>query len=257
MQNERIIDIINTIKKIIEESTTPDIKINAIVDIVDSISTDACDLTTEKIKTDKIFLETLRRIYSAYILSMESKEKDIILKSEEKQSSFTSIAGPGAKMAYERVSEIFNSLVLEPGMRVVMVGCGQLPVTAIHFSEKSNVKEIICLDVVESSISEAKKVIEKLCMNNIKFMLQSGSEYDYKACDVVYVANMVTPKAEVISQIIRTAKKRPQLIVREPYSFGKTWADHCEPVLGEALHVRAYGPGSRYLSRDMHLDWKK
>lgn len=257
MKNGQSTDLLKNIKQVIEGVATPEVKINTIVDLVDTSPADVGDLLAEKIKSDKYLQKTVEAIYSAYILDMESHEKEMIFKSGKKNNSFTTIAGPGAKMAYERVSEIFNSLVLDPGTRVVMVGCGQLPVTAIHFAEKSDVSEIICLDVVETSIAEAKKLIEHLGLKNIKFVLQSGAEYDYGDCDVIYIANMVRPKSDAIRQIIRTAKNRPQLIVREPYSFGKAWADHCEPIMGEELFVKAYGPGSRYLSRDMHLGWRK
>ncbi len=227
------------------------------VDLADATEPELWDSIENDLKDVKTLSERLRDIYSEYILRMESIEYARILESSKKEGKFIQIASQPARMAYDRVSEIFDSLTLEENMKVVMVGCGQLPVTAIHFAEKSKVREIVCLDVVETAISSAEQIIQKLGLENIKFRLCSGTEYDFGDSDVIYVANMVRPKIDVMKQIVRTAKKRPQLILREPYGLGRMWADQCAPLLGDELGIKAYGPGSRYLSRDMHLEWKK
>lgn len=246
---------IGLLEEIMESNFPAEAKINSMVDLANASKPEVWESIESDLKDGKKSIECLRKIYSDYILGMESIELEMILKSPKNGERFTEIAGEGAKMAYERVSDIFNSLTIEENMKVVMVGCGQLPVTAIHFAEKTNAGEIVCLDVVESAISSGEILAKKLGLKNIRFRLCSGAAYDYKDSDIVYVANMVRPKTEVIRQIIRTAIKRPQFVVREPYGLGRAWADHCEPHLGKELRVTGYGPGSRYLSRDMYLEW--
>lgn len=249
-------NIIESIKSIILQNISAHQKIEKIVGIANSISPELIESVIDLLNIETIACNQLRQIYNEYILDMEASEMNSILQSDEIFDSFIKIAGASGKDAYDRVSEIFNSLKLNENMNVVMVGCGQLPVTAIHFAEKCSAIKITCLDVISHSIGLAKKLTSKLNLKNIDFVLTSGDVYDYKECDIIYVANMVTPKIDVIKQIARTAIKRPQVIVREPYSLGIAWADQCEPNIPSDMQVIAYGPGSRYLSRDVHLGWR-
>ena len=80
-----------------------------------------------------------------------------------------------------------------------------------------------------------------------------GTQYDYSDADVIFVANMVTPKQVVLARILDTAPHHVRIILRDPYSLGLLWAQEGGAVLDPRLSIIARGAGSRFLSRDLFL----
>jgi 2-polyprenyl-3-methyl-5-hydroxy-6-metoxy-1,4-benzoquinol methylase len=155
-------------------------------------------------------------------------------------------------MAYDRVADIFENVDLN-NKSLVMVGCGQLPVTAIHLIEESAIKHVTALDVSEQAIKVVTRLKEKFKWEKLDAQYCNGSEYDYNDADIIYIANMVRPKSAVINQVLKTARPDAEIIVREPYALGKLWADCAQSSLDSRLKIASFGPGSRYLSRDAFM----
>jgi len=198
-----------------------------------------------------------RRVYSEYILRMENEALEHIMSRPlHPGARFGEIADPEAKMAFDRVADIFDRLTLKPDMRFVMIGCGQLPVTAIHVIERAGCGDVVCMDVVERAIDAAGRLKDIFGWPALHPVHCDGRHFDFAGADVVYIANMVSPKAAVIEQVARTAPPGCQVVVREPYGLGRLWADLGEASLPECFSVGSYGDGSRYLSRDVFLEWR-
>lgn len=196
-----------------------------------------------------------REIYSEYIHRMERAGLAHALATPNLRSTrFSSICDPEARTAYDRVSDLFDVLALAPGLRFTMIGCGELPVTAIHVIERAGC-EVVCMDVVPAAITAAERLNEAFGWSQLHPLLCDGTDYDYGAADIVYIANMVRPKGAVLRQVADTAKRDCKIVLRDPYGLGVLWAEQGEASLPPALKVRCSGPGSRYLSRDLFLDW--
>lgn len=198
-----------------------------------------------------------REIYSAYIHRMERAGLAHALATPDLRSTrFSSICDPEARTAYDRVSDLFDVLALAPGLRFTMIGCGELPVTAIHVIERAGC-EVVCMDVVPAAITAAERLSEAFGWSQLHPLLCDGTDYDYGSADIVYIANMVRPKGAVLRQVADTASRDCKIVLRDPYALGVLWAEQGRASLPSALKVRSHGPGSRYLSRDLFLDWRE
>jgi hypothetical protein len=203
------------------------------------------------------FARKARQVYADYILAMENTALGGILARDiARGTQFSEVADPEARMAFERVADIFETLTLYPDTRFVMIGCGQLPVTAIHVIERAGCKNVVCMDVVERAVAAAERLKLAFGWAALHPVLCNGADYDFRDADVIYIANMVSPKAAVIEQVARTASRQSRIVVREPYGLGQLWADLGEASLPACLAVDSYGDGSRYLSRDVFLAWR-
>lgn len=135
----------------------------------------------------------------------------------------------------------------------MLVGAGELPMTALHVHDKSEVGRIECLDTRNEAVEKVDAFGKWMNSDRLVGTLSDGCAYDYGQADVVFIANMVTPKAKVLSRVLDTAKPRTQIILRDPYSLGLLWAEAGASTLDERVAIAAVGAGSRFLSRDLYL----
>jgi hypothetical protein len=88
----------------------------------------------------------------------------------------------------------------------------------------------------------------------VKIELCDGRAYDFSRAQVIFVANMVSPKAAVLSRIADTAAEGVQVVVREPYSLGRLLTESVEDSLDSRLEITGKGHGWRgNLSLDLYL----
>jgi hypothetical protein len=198
-----------------------------------------------------------REIYANYVHRMEQAGMAHALATPDLRSTrFSSICDPEARASYDRVSDLFDVLKLAPGLRFTMIGCGELPVTAIHVIERAGC-EVICMDVAPAAITAAERLKDAFGWSQLHPLLCDGTDYDYGSSDVVYIANMVRPKGAVLRQVADTAGRHCEIVLRDPYGLGVLWAEQGEASLPPALKVGRRGAGSRYLSHDLFLDWRE
>jgi hypothetical protein len=198
-----------------------------------------------------------REIYSNYVHGMERAGLAHALASPDlKSARFSSICDPEARASYDRVSDLFDILTLRPGLRFTMIGCGELPVTAIHVIERAGC-EVVCMDVVPAAITASERLKEAFGWGQLHPLLCDGTDYDYGDADIIYIANMVRPKGAVLRQVAATASPDSKIVLRDPYGLGVLWAEQGQANLPPALEVNCQGPGSRYLSHDLFLDWRE
>jgi hypothetical protein len=156
---------------------------------------------------------------------------------------------------YARVSDLFEQVALDKCRRLVMIGCGPYPSTIFHIYDKTEIPEIIGLDTLPYAIDTVLALIEQLGLSRIKAELSDGRRFDYAGVDVVFLANMVSPKAAVLSRIADTAPADVQIVLRDPYALGILWAESGERCLDPRLEVisRAQPIGDSALSRDVFI----
>jgi hypothetical protein len=251
-------DLITQFNNILEvHNKTPEEIIASVV----ALSNQASDQFWENMLENRSDLKHLQdhfaKIYYDYILAMEINEVDMLSRADTGQDKrFTSVASPAAITSYERVEDVFSELSLEESQTFVVVGGGHLPVTAIHAIEKVGIKQSICLDISEQTVESVNYLKDKFSWNQLEGICCDGCDYDYSDADVVYIANMVKPKRDVLNRVIDTVKSGTPIIVREPYSLGMLWTDTMGYPVPDALCLKTIGPGSVYLSRDVFLGWK-
>jgi len=199
----------------------------------------------------------LNKLYYQHIVEMETEEaRHILSRAGSGGGSFRELAGERGIVSYERIADMFNHVDFNDCETFVMVGCGQLPVTALHVMERSSVGNVVCLDVSEKAISVTHQLKAALGLDKLQALLSNGKDYDFRAASVIYIGNMVSPKLEVVTQALRTCAPAARLVVREPYSLGRLWTERVESGLGTLIEVTGKGPVSRHLSRDVYLQRK-
>jgi hypothetical protein len=168
---------------------------------------------------------------------------------------FKDVASPPSVVTYERVSAMFENIDFSDCKRLVMVGCGRVPATVFHTHDRTEVREIVALDIVPEVIDDMKQLVERLGYSRVKAELCDGATYDYAGAEIVFVANMVSPKAAVISRIADTAPGGVQIVVRDSYSLGRLWSDHVVRSVDPRLEIVGMGEAGRHwsLSRDVYL----
>ena len=196
-------------------------------------------------------LDDWRSVAPLYASYMQDKERD------SAGSGWSFLAGPGAErydefadQSYRRVKDMFDVVDFSSCRRFVMVGCGPLPVTILHVLAKTDVPSVVGLDVNSATIETVRTNIKRLDLKRFRALHADGGTYSYESADVIYVANLVSPKAATLTRIAESARSGTPVIVREPISFGRLIADRGLDACGELFMLRSVGIGNkRFLSR--------
>lgn len=169
----------------------------------------------------------------------------------------TKIGLMSSTYAYNRLNEVFDRVDFRHCKRVVMVGCGGRPFTMFRIHDQTAVPEIIGLDIVPEAVETANRLAMKLGYGRMRAELCDGRDYDYGAAQIVYVANMVSPKAAVVSRIADTAPDDVEIIIWDPCSLGRLWAENCERSLDARLEVTGRTAVSQTMTRDIFVRRRK
>ena len=165
----------------------------------------------------------------------------------------TSIGVMSSKDAYTRLDEVFEHVDFSHCRRAVMVGCGGRPFTMFRIHDQTEIPEIIGLDIVLEAVETANILAAKLGYARMRAKRCDGRDYDYGGAQMVYVASMVAPKAAVVSRIADTAPPDAQIVLWEPYSLGRLWAERAEDTLDRRLEVTGRTGVSRNMTRDVFV----
>jgi len=145
---------------------------------------------------------------------------------------------------------MFDQVDLSACREFTMVGSGPLPVTLLHVADRTDVPHIVGLDVDESAVSLATELCDRLGYARIELQVRDGRDHDYGRSDVVYVANLISPKSEVLARITETVRPGTAVVVREPFGAGVLFAECGVGPACRRLAAVAVGPGDpKFLSR--------
>jgi hypothetical protein len=200
----------------------------------------------------------MTRLYHEYIVRNETDgAQGLLAVTAPPGTPFKALAGDKGRVAYDRVADLFEHVDFSRCRRFGMIGCGPLPVTALHVMERAGVSDCVLLDVSPQAIEWTSKLKDRFGWTALHPTLCDGSEFDYGGCDVVYVANMVQDKRDTVQRILDTTAPDVQVVVREPWGLGRLWAEKSEPFVASQVEVTARGAVSRHLSRDVVMRKRK
>jgi hypothetical protein len=196
--------------------------------------------------------------YCAYVQRRERDEARALLAAPDLVAALRrGEGGLFAGRSFARVRDLFERVAFDGCNEFVMVGCGPLPVTLLHVSDRTRVARIIGLETDPDAAALAAAVCRRAAGDRIRIAERDGRDYDFRAADVVYVANLVRPKAAVLARVAETVRPGTRVVVREPIAAGALFAEQAleRPPAGLALIAR--GPGDpRFMSREVHLEAK-
>jgi hypothetical protein len=190
------------------------------------------------------------------ILDNEGVEtQQLLAQSREGPVRFADVAGTTALAIYNRISGMFDRVDFGGCRRFVVVGCGPLPATVFHVHDRTDVPEIVGLDVRPEAVETAGELARRLGYARASFAASDGASYDYGGADIVFVANMVFGKKSILSRIADTAPQDVRLILRDSYSLGRLYAENAVRDLDPRLEVVGEGEKDRSvaLSYDVYL----
>ena len=162
--------------------------------------------------------------------------------------------GEFTRESYDRVRDMFDIVDFTSARRFVMIGCGPLPVTMLQVLHNTAVPEILGLDVDAKALAITNELFNVLDSGRLRSELADGSAYDFGTADVIYVANLISPKHRVLTQIAETAASHAEVILRDPYAMGRLFAEEGIKQLDPRLVISGSGEGNhRFLSRHVYL----
>ena len=202
------------------------------------------------------YAPALTRINYQRVLTKDTAEAQHILRQDIlRPTPFRDVTSGAMAVGYDRGGDMFDQIEVSDRRRLVMVGCGSIPTTIFHVHDKTNIPEIVGLDIVPEAIEMTRVLAERLRYSRVRAELHNGLSYDYSQAQIVFVANMVSPKASVVSRIADTAPEDVQIIVREPLSLGRLRAERIDQEIDPRLEVTRRGKASGFgaVSRDVYL----
>jgi SAM-dependent methyltransferase len=230
---------------------SPEVEIESLVNIAVKKS-DAGDAYLKSNPQFRKYAPQLRAIYQKSIVSMEQRATRLIC-SKPNIGEITQRIDADALSAYRRIDDIFEHIDFTTARLFVMVGCGYFPVTALQATQRFKNLKVVALDTDPQALIGGRQVTQSLGLTNIEFNLHDGATYDYTGADIIFVANMVSPKDATIRRILDTSRHDTSIVVREPYGLGCLWTERAEDSLDSRVCIKHFGVGSRYLSRNAFL----
>jgi hypothetical protein len=230
--------------------------IKAVWEVAISMGHDAADDLLDAHPELFRFFPLLGRAYGQHLRNKEIAETERLRQLDwTGPKLFRDVASPPSIVTYDRVSAMFEKVDFSNCNRLVMVGCGRIPATVFHTHDRTEIPEIVALDIFPEVIDDMKQLVERLGYSRVKAELCDGGAYDYAGAEIVFIANMVSPKAKVVSRIADTAPGRVQIVVRDSFSFGRLWADHVARSVDPRLETVGMGEAGQHwsLSRDVYL----
>ena len=181
--------------------------------------------------------------HTEYIKQKEYEAADKLLKNTNTDCGVDKL-GDFAKSAYHRVADMFQHEDFRHCRRVAMIGCGPFPMTALHIINQYPNIHIDAMDIDLIAIRAAQQVIDRCSLNkHIALHHKNGIAHDYQATNIVYIANLVRPKREVLQRIHATCSPNTLVILRDPTEMGKEYAESGLATLGPEFTVEHIGNG--------------
>jgi hypothetical protein len=236
------------------ENRDPGEVIREICRFADTVGDDSCEALLASNPELFKYATALTNAHHKCLLDDEANESARLLQHRPNGPVVISnLLGAGERRVYGRVEDMFQNINFSKCNRLVMVGCGPCPSTIFHLCERTEIPEIIGLDVLPQVIGTVRALIRQFGLSRVRVEISDGREFDYDSVDVVFVANLVSPKGDVLSRIADTAPVDVQIVARDPYSLGRLWAESGERNLDPRLEVIGRGRGSYKRSRDVYI----
>jgi protein-L-isoaspartate O-methyltransferase len=110
-----------------------------------------------------------------------------------------------------------NSFELAKSKKILHIGCGTYPITALILSELNGVK-IVTIDHDAKSVETAHKIItNKKLEDKIQAKVGDGINYPLDGFDTIIISGCSFPKIKVVRHVLKNSNKKSRIIIREAY----------------------------------------
>ena len=99
--------------------------------------------------------------------------------------------------------------------KVLIVGCGPFPSTAITIARETGAK-IVAIDNKKLAVILARRYIAKLGLKTVVICCGDGKIFPAKDFDVAIINSSVTPRRGVLCNVLRSSERNSIIVCREP-----------------------------------------
>ncbi len=120
------------------------------------------------------------------------------------------------RLFYERmINAEAEKCGLRPGMKILHIGSGPLPITSISLSLVGF--SVVAVDSDPTAIQEARKKVEEMGLcRKIKFLLADGADISSGGFDAVWISLHVQQKEKVLKRAYSELKPGGKIVFRNP-----------------------------------------
>lgn len=105
---------------------------------------------------------------------------------------------------------------LKPGKRILQIGAGSIPFTAIYLAQLAQVS-VCAIDTDQDAVHKARAWIKKLGLTNcIEIEVGNGKDFPASKFDAAFVALQAEPKKEIISNLLAQGEDGMRVVIRQP-----------------------------------------
>lgn len=198
--------------------------------------------------------------YEEHTDYIKQKEYEVAEKIIESMDGSYDIAqlGEFAAVAYDRVVDMFDFDDFDNCKHLTMVGCGPFPMTVLHIISKYPSIKIDAIDIDSEAIKITRKLITKLGLEStVTLHCNNGLDHDYSGSSIIYIANLVRPKKEVLGKVWSDCEKNTLVVLRDPTASGNAFAESGLSSIGNEFIVDGFGKNdSVFHSRHVFLRCK-
>lgn len=155
--------------------------------------------------------------WCTYISNLEMTSSNSFLKSGSLNKSTSILSEEGYVPLIEELGAInldFN------GKKFLMVGCGPFPETLCFVSNHYKVSEIYGMDSNLEAIKNAEKILQIISLhNNMKLIHLEAQNFDFSRIDIVFMANGLRNKSDILDQVYKTSHNNIEVITRNPINL--------------------------------------
>ncbi|WP_159438708.1 flippase-like domain-containing protein [Alkalispirochaeta americana] len=110
---------------------------------------------------------------------------------------------------YRKIIDIeISAAQMRPGSRVLQLGCGPFPMTAIALAERGY--RVTAVDRCAETVHRARRLVPQA----VQVLCADGLQLDYSGYDAVFVALHVQPRQDIVQRILATADPGTSVLCR-------------------------------------------
>ena len=102
--------------------------------------------------------------YEMVVRNEIAQSRQFLEQARDSPASFPEMANSFSVSIYSRTGDIFEHLNFGDCRRMILVGCGWMPVTLFHVHDKTDVPELVGLDIVPDAVATANELAKRLGM---------------------------------------------------------------------------------------------
>ena len=155
-------------------------------------------------------------------LKLNRKFLHVLQAAEKVTSCSRSLSMIYDKLFYRKmVSGELTAAAIKPNSRVLHIGCGSLPLTAIFLAGKG--LQVTGIDCEKEAVTRARCLLDKYGLQDkINLQMAAGQEIVFTNYEAVWISLNVFPKHRIVKKLLNQLPAGGKIIYRNPRGWMKS-----------------------------------